>query len=74
MRLNIFLEYLGTLKQFIEKNKIMNSQIFSLQWLDNHKFIACGANGLLKLFWFANIGVCNHLRNCIIMRFTTYLI
>jgi len=57
MKLNIFLEYLGTLQQFTEKNKIMNSQIFSLQWLDNQKFIACGVNGLLKLFWFSKNGV-----------------
>ncbi|XP_071571195.1 tRNA (34-2'-O)-methyltransferase regulator WDR6-like isoform X1 [Temnothorax nylanderi] len=38
----------GTLLQRME-SKIMNSQIFSLQWLSNNKLIACGANGLLKL-------------------------
>ncbi|KAL6261293.1 hypothetical protein P5V15_008815 [Pogonomyrmex californicus] len=43
-------EYLGTLRQY-EKGKIMNSQIFSLQWLSDNQLIACGANGLLKLFF-----------------------
>ncbi|XP_039303311.1 WD repeat-containing protein 6 isoform X2 [Solenopsis invicta] len=42
---------LGTLQQY-QKDKIMNSQILSLQWLNNCEFIACGANGLLKLFSF----------------------
>lgn len=50
---NICLEYFGTLRQ-CEESKIMNSQIFSLQWLSNNNIIVCGENGLLKLFRLKN--------------------
>ncbi|XP_012532224.1 WD repeat-containing protein 6 isoform X2 [Monomorium pharaonis] len=46
--------YLETLQQY-QKDKIMNSHILSLHWLDDHKFIACGANGLLKLCCFEGV-------------------
>lgn len=35
----------------------MESQIFSLHWLGYAGLIACGANGLLKIFTFAIDGV-----------------
>ncbi|KYN30635.1 WD repeat-containing protein 6 [Trachymyrmex septentrionalis] len=53
----VYEEYLETLQQFTEKNKIMDSQILSLQWLNNSDLIACGANGLLKLLS-GNLTVC----------------
>lgn len=35
----------------------MESQIFSLHWLGYASLIACGANGLLKIFTFTIDGV-----------------
>ncbi|XP_015430355.1 PREDICTED: WD repeat-containing protein 6 [Dufourea novaeangliae] len=40
------------LQQLFEK-KIMDSQIFSIQWLQNDKVIACGSRGMLKIFSFS---------------------
>jgi len=59
---NILLEIINAntwhLQQRVEE-RIMESQIFSLQWLKNDTLIACGANGLLKIFNFTTDGMCN---------------
>ncbi|XP_053970887.1 WD repeat-containing protein 6 [Hylaeus volcanicus] len=39
------------LERILEEN-IMDSQIFSIQWLQNNNVIACGLNGILKIFGF----------------------
>lgn len=46
------------LRQLVEE-RIMESQIFSLQWLTDDTLIACGANGLLRLFNFTIDGAYN---------------
>ncbi|XP_076278928.1 trafficking protein particle complex subunit 31 isoform X2 [Lasioglossum baleicum] len=50
--------YKATVKklELILEEKIMNSQIFSVQWLQDNKVIACGSNGILKIFIFDTIG------------------
>lgn len=58
---NMLLEIINTntrhLHQLVEE-RIMESQIFSLQWLRNDALIACGANGLLRIFNFTITGGC----------------
>lgn len=44
------------LQQLVEE-RIMESQIFSLQWLKDDTLIVCGANGLLKIFNFTISGM-----------------
>ncbi|XP_076618371.1 tRNA (34-2'-O)-methyltransferase regulator WDR6-like isoform X1 [Colletes latitarsis] len=39
------------LQQILEE-KIMESRIFSVQWLQDNKVIVCGSNGILKIFSF----------------------
>lgn len=39
------------LLQILEE-KIMESQILSVQWLENNKLVICGMNGILKIFNF----------------------
>ena len=35
--------------QQIMEEKMMDSQIFSVQWLENNKLVICGMNGILKI-------------------------
>lgn len=44
------------LQQIIE-TKIMESQIFSVQWLGDNKLVICGLNGILKIFNFTEGGI-----------------
>lgn len=44
------------LQQIIEE-KIMDSQIFSVQWLENNKLVICGINGILKIIGIAEEGL-----------------
>lgn len=59
---NIILEIISAntshLQQLVEE-RIMDSQIFSLQWLREDALIACGANGLLRIFNFTINGMYN---------------
>lgn len=52
------------LLQILEE-KIMESQILSVQWLENNKLVICGMNGILKIFNFTVEGIfkkiCNNL-------------
>ncbi|XP_017754598.1 PREDICTED: WD repeat-containing protein 6 [Eufriesea mexicana] len=43
------------LDQILEE-KIMESQILSVQWLENNKLVICGINGVLKIFNFTVTG------------------
>ncbi|KAL0127151.1 hypothetical protein PUN28_005435 [Cardiocondyla obscurior] len=63
----IYEKSFGTLQQ-CEKQKILNSQILSLQWLSNDKLIACGENGLIKIFWFKKNCICSNtvIAECIL--------
>ncbi|XP_012154196.1 tRNA (34-2'-O)-methyltransferase regulator WDR6 isoform X6 [Megachile rotundata] len=42
--------------QLIVEEKIMESQILSIQWLGNNNLVACGLNGVLKIFSFTMEG------------------
>ena len=44
------------LQQIIEE-KIMDSQIFSVQWLENNKLVICGINGILKIISVTEEGI-----------------
>lgn len=58
--LKIFLEADVTtnkILQLIAEDKIMESQIFSVHWLRNDELVACGSNGILKIFSFTMEGV-----------------
>ncbi|KOC68853.1 WD repeat-containing protein 6 [Habropoda laboriosa] len=54
----VYNEYDGTDKklQQVFEEKIMESQIFSIQWLERNKLIACGINGMLRIFTFTITG------------------
>ncbi|XP_011869820.1 PREDICTED: WD repeat-containing protein 6 [Vollenhovia emeryi] len=54
-----------TLRQ-CKEDKIMNSQILSLHWLSDNELIACGANGLLKLFWLTENNDIKVITECIL--------
>lgn len=62
LNLSILLEIINTntrhLHQILEE-RTMESQIFSLQWLRDDTLIACGANGLLRIFHFTINGAYN---------------
>ncbi|XP_011143279.1 WD repeat-containing protein 6 isoform X2 [Harpegnathos saltator] len=51
------------LHQVLEE-RIMESQIFSLQWLRDDTLIVCGANGLLKIFHFTINGATHVEAQC----------
>ncbi|XP_014467979.1 PREDICTED: WD repeat-containing protein 6 isoform X2 [Dinoponera quadriceps] len=53
------------LHQVLEE-RIMESQIFSLQWLRDDTLIACGANGLLRIFNFTINGTTNVEAECML--------
>ncbi|CAK9796955.1 WD repeat-containing protein 6 [Anthophora plagiata] len=42
--------------QQVFEEKIMESQIFSVQWLESNKLVASGINGMLKIFTFTTTG------------------
>ncbi|XP_031827082.1 tRNA (34-2'-O)-methyltransferase regulator WDR6 isoform X2 [Nomia melanderi] len=50
----------------ILEEKLMDSQIFSIQWLENNKIIACGSNGILKIFVFSMEGSMTIETTCIL--------
>lgn len=45
--------------QRVLEERIIDTQIFSVQWLQDNKIVACGAHGILKLFHFTVEGVVN---------------
>ncbi|XP_071877534.1 tRNA (34-2'-O)-methyltransferase regulator WDR6-like [Bombus fervidus] len=53
------------LQQIIE-TKIMESQIFSVQWLGDNKLVICGLNGILKIFNFTEGGLINIESICLL--------
>lgn len=62
LTLNILLEITNTNTRHLHRvleERIMESQIFSLQWLRDDALIACGASGLLKIFNFTINGAYN---------------
>lgn len=75
---NILLEIVNIntrhLHQVLEE-RIMESQIFSLQWLRDDALIACGANGLLRIFNFTINGAYNthlFLRRILLLSITLF--
>lgn len=50
------------LLQILEE-KIMESQILSVQWLENNKLVICGINGILKIFNFTIEGIFKKIYN-----------
>ncbi|XP_032663397.1 WD repeat-containing protein 6 isoform X2 [Odontomachus brunneus] len=53
------------LHQILEE-RIMESQIFSLQWLRDDALIVCGANGLLRIFHFTINGTTHVETQCML--------
>ncbi|XP_076548344.1 tRNA (34-2'-O)-methyltransferase regulator WDR6 isoform X4 [Osmia lignaria lignaria] len=52
--------------QLIAEDKIMESKIFSVQWLRNDELVASGSNGILKIFSFTMEGSVTILSICLL--------